>query len=601
VLGEYDCAVRRLVAGGVAAVLLVAACSTTESDDGSASSSTLATTSSTLATVTSSTATTTTTRALAGPGRGGIAIIADEQAPPTLNPWAPGGDNFIVTIIAQAWIPRAWDVDATSLDIIPDVLVEIPRVSNGGVEVADDGTMTVRYRIRDEARWSDGTPISGGDFAYTLDVGLAADATDELPDQGFETLDVVATEVGDKTFTMTLRRPTITYEQAFAWLLPAHALEGTDFPNGWDGGWLSGGPFIIDEHEPFQRLTLVRNEEYWKVDDSGQSLPYLDGVEFVFIPETEDVIGAFRAREVDVIQPPPSVEGTIQPLEALVADGADIQIRNGPVWEHLNFQFGPGRLDLAPDSCNDNLTFRRAVLHAIDREALIDDYYRGYAEPLGSYLDAFTPGLASPAWDRYPHDVEQARTLYEQAVTETGRDCAAVFSTTSNADMRPYFASAYAEMFATAGIPMEVELMDSQLFFGEVLDDGTWDVGQWAWVGSPGLSGAVGIHDVFDPESPPPEGANYYRWGTRDSSVRDDHTERFAQIVEEMAGTVDDDRLRALLSEAEEILADQAVILPLQARIVVGAVWADEIGGYTFNPTMVGHTSNIEEWYRTDR
>jgi peptide/nickel transport system substrate-binding protein len=498
-------------------------------------------------------------------------------------------------------------VDATTLELIPDVLVEVPRVSNGGVEATDDGRMTVRYRIRDEARWSDGTPISGEDFAYTLEVGLASDATDELPDQGYEDLDVVATEIGDKTFTMTLRRPTIAYEQAFQWLAPAHALRGTDFPlveqdSAWDnGGWPAGGPFIVDEFEPFDRLTLVRNDEYWKVDDGGQPLPYLDGVEFAFIPETEEIVRAFRAREVDVIQPPPSVQFTIQPLEELAPEGADVQVRNGPVWEHINFQFSDGRFDLAPDSCNDNLAFRRAVMHTIDRDTVIGDYYRGYAEALGSYLDAFTPGLASPAWDRYPHDPDLARTLYEQAVAETGRDCAAVFSTTSNADMRPYFADAFVDMFAEAGIPFELELMDSQLFFGEVLDGGTWDIGQWAWVGSPGLSGAVGIHDLFDPDAPPPDGGNYYRWGTRDSSVRDEHTDRFAEIVDEMARTVDDDRIRALLSEAEEILADQAVILPLHARIVVGAVWADEIGGYVFNPSQAGHTWNIERWYRTDR
>lgn len=590
------------MAGGVVVALMVAACTSADPDGDAAAPSTLATTSSTQATTTTSSSTTTTTRAPSGPGPGGIAIIADDQSPPTLNPWAPGGDNFIVWIVGQAWIPRAWDVDATTLELIPDVLVEVPRVSNGGVEVADDGRMTVRYRIRDEARWSDGTPISGDDFAYTLEVGLAADASDELPDQEYDELDIVDTEVGDKTFTMTLRRPTIAYEQAFEWLLPAHVLRGTDFPIGFEeGAWLAGGPFVVDEFEPFDRLTLVRNDEYWKVDDTGQPLPYLDGVEFDFIPETEEIIRAFRAREVDVIQPPPSVQFAIQPLEGLAPEGADVQVRNGPVWEHVNFQFSDGRFDLAPDSCNDNLAFRRAVMHTIDRDTVIDDYYDGYAEALGSYLDAFTPGLASPAWDRYPHDPDVARTLYEQAVAETGSECAAVFSTTSNADMRPYFANAFVDMFAEAGIPFELELMDSQLFFGEVLDSGTWDIGQWAWVGSPGLAGAVDIHRIFDPGAPPPDGANYYRWGTRDSSVRDEHTERFAEVVDEMTATVDDTRLRELLSEAEGILADQAVILPLQARLSVGAVWADEVGGFRHNPTLAGHTWNIEEWYRTDR
>ena len=40
---------------------------------------------------------------------------------------------------------------------------------------------------------------------------------------------------------------------------------------------------------------------------------------------------------------------------------------------------------------------------------------------------------------------------------------------------------------------------------------------------------------------------------------------------------------------------------PLVAGGMVGAVWADEIGGYAYNPSQAGHTWNIERWYRTDR
>ncbi|GBE26055.1 hypothetical protein BMS3Bbin02_02348 [bacterium BMS3Bbin02] len=156
-------------------------------------------------------------------------------------------------------------------------------------------------------------------------------------------------------------------------------------------------------------------------------------------------------------------------------------------------------------------------------------------------------------------------------------------------------------MLAEADIPMELELIDSQPFFGEVLPEGSWDVGQWAWVGSAGLSALAEFHNQFDPQGLPPDGSNFYRWGTPDSSVDDDSTRRFAEIVEAMNTTVDDAQLRSLIAEAEGILADQAVILPLFSRLVVGAVWGDEIGGYVLNISRAGSTWNIEEWYRTDR
>lgn len=82
----------------MALALVVAACAEGGTEIADTTPQTLATTSTTVPPPTTST--TTTTRALSGPGYGGIAIIADDQAPPTLNPFAPQGDNFIVQIIA---------------------------------------------------------------------------------------------------------------------------------------------------------------------------------------------------------------------------------------------------------------------------------------------------------------------------------------------------------------------------------------------------------------------------------------------------------------------------------------------------------------------
>lgn len=167
------------------------------------------------------------TRALSGPGYGGIAIIADDQAPPTLNPFAPQGDNFIVQIIAQAWMTGVWDIDGHTLERIPEVVTELPTVANGGVVVNPNRTMTVTYHIREEAVWSDGVPISGDDFQFTLDTALETEKESEH-ESDYTDADIIATEVGDKMFSMTLRRATMLHEAFFQWLMPKHAVEGTN-------------------------------------------------------------------------------------------------------------------------------------------------------------------------------------------------------------------------------------------------------------------------------------------------------------------------------------------------------------------------------------
>ncbi len=585
----------------IAFALVAAACSSTDDSAGSVDTTTATTQPAPEATTTTTKAPVTTTSTTTEPKLerpyGGEAIVADDQEPPTLNAFIPGGDNFIVSIIGQGYAAGVQEIDGYTLELIPELVTELPTIANGGVVLNDDGTMTVKYTIRDEAVWEDGSPISGDDFQFTLDTIMNPD----LPIDKTNYEDIVASQAGPKTFEYTLAQPTVLFELMFGEILPKASIEGSDFVADWnDKRWLSSGPFIFSEWAKGEFVTLVRNDNYWKIDpETGQQLPYLDSVTFKFIPETESIITAFKAREIEIIQPPPNTE-TIETLQALESEGARVEVLSGPVWEHANFQFGPGRLERNPNSCNDNYNMRLAIAQTIDKRVLTDEILAGQVEPLSSYVEAFSPTLSQGSWDQYTVDNAAAAESYATAVAEEGKDCSVVFSTTSNNDARVKMSELFVGMFDASGIPYENQLEDSQLFFGETLDNGKWDLGEWAWVGSPGLSGLIGIHDVWDPEAPPPEGSNYYRWGTEDSSVINDATARYAEVRDAMNATVDSAELEALINEAENILADNLVIFPLYARLVTAAVWEDEIGGFKHNPTQASHTWNIENWYRTD-
>ncbi len=543
----------------------------------------------------------TTTTVTEAPGKqyGGEVVVADDQEPPTLNPYVPGGDNFIVSIIGQGYHRSPWQIDGFTLELVPELLTELPTVGNGGVAINDDGSMTVNYQIRDEAVWSDGVPISGDDFQFTLDIILDPD----LPIDKTTYQDIINTEVGPKTFSFTLAQPTALYELLFAnGMIPKHAVEGTDFTTDWNETmWPSAGPFVFDTWQKGEFVRLVRNDNYWKVDaETGQQLPYLDSVVFRFIPETESIITAFKGREIDVVQPPPATE-TIEALQALESEGAIVEVLSGPVWEHLNFQFGPGRLDRNENSANENLNYRKGVAHSINKDVIVDEILAGQVEPLNSFLEPVTPAISTGAWAQYDYNVETAMAYFETAKEELGVDeLFTVFSTTSNNDARVKLSELFVNMFGDVGVTYENQLEDSQLFFGETLDNGLWDFGEWAWVGSPGFSGAISLYDLFDPEAPPPEGGNYYRWGTDDSVAIDEHTARYAEIRDLLNESVDPDILIPLMQEGENILADQVVIFPLYARLVTAAVWGDEVGGFKHNPTNKSHTWNMEDWYRVD-
>jgi ABC-type transport system substrate-binding protein len=379
------------------------------------------TTTSTLETTSTSTSvapeTMTTTEARTGKTSGGSAVVGLDFEPLTLNPYAEGGDAAVVALIGQAWLTGVWEIDGYTLGLIPEVVTELPTVGNGGVTVNDDGTMTVRYSISDEAMWSDGVPISGHDFAFTHKILLDLDSTFHDTDSY---RDIVSLEAGAKTFTYTMAAPTIAHEQMFRYLIPAHAVADSDFLTDWnDSPWPSAGPFVIAEWEP-GAITLERNDYYWKTDaETGQHLPHLDSLVFTFIPEADQLVTAFRSREVHVIGPPPDPV-LVASLREVAKEGAVVEILPGPIVEHVNFQFGPGRLARNPASVNHNLDYRRAVAQLIDRVSLEEAAY-GMWEPLTSWFAHFGPALDGGAWDRYPYDVDAATALLDQARAEDDR------------------------------------------------------------------------------------------------------------------------------------------------------------------------------------
>lgn len=528
---------------------------------------------------------------------GGEAIIASESEPQTLNSFMAGGDLISVALLGQTYAAGVYDVDGNSLSLIPELVTELPTTANGGVVLNDNGTMTVRYNIRDEAQWEDGVPISGDDFQFTLDTIMNPDHPIEKRD--YE--DVVDSTAGAKTFEFTMAQPTLRYETMFGEIIPKHSVEGSDFVVDWnDKRWVSAGPFIFEKWTKGESITLRRNPNYWKIDsETEQQLPYLDSVTFLFEADSPAMIEAFKARDIDVFSPRATVEN-VQALRSLESEGALVETLSGPVWEHLNFQFGPGRLEMNETSCSEVYEMRLAIAESVDRDAITKDILGGMIGPLQSHVDTFSPAISQGAWSQFAFDPLAAARNHAIAVETAGRECSVTFTANIENDERVRLSELLADMFAASGIEYRSQLEDSTLFFGETLSTGSWDVGQWTWRGSPGFASLVAFHDVLDPEAPPPDGRNFYRWGTADSSVIDDSTLRFAELRDLMQATVDFNELTPLIQEAENILADSLVIIPLYGHPVAAAVWEDEIVGFKHNPTRAGFTWNIETWHRND-
>jgi peptide/nickel transport system substrate-binding protein len=416
----------------------------------------------------------------------------------------------------------------------------------------------------------------------------------------------------EKRFRYTLRNQTILHRLLFGLVLPRHDVAGSDLVADWsDRMWVSGGPFILDEWVQGDYLRLVRNDRYWKTDPvTGQALPYLDSVVFRFL-DADELVPALVNGVVDVItvDPTPEVLATLDAAGDIVVD-----VRAGTAWEHLNFQFGERRFERNPDSVTELTEFRQAVLHAIDRERIVNELLPERATGIDSYANVYVPGLSDGPWKEYAYDPNEARRLLGEVCDELDRDCATdplevVFTTTADNPARTRLAEELGTMLTTVGLDYRAELEESPVFLGDTLPLGRWDLAQWAYRATPGYVGLVSIHDVIDPDGPPPYGRNLYRLGTGPvvgaepydqggSAVRDGDTERLAELRDLMNATIDPEEINALVLEAERILADRAIFLPLFVWRELGAA-RTSLGGYRFNPTDASDTWNLESWYVT--
>lgn len=561
---------------------------------------------------------TTTTTPEAGTPYGGEVVYGLLSEPPTLNVFLQGGDHAVSSIVGAAYLTGVSRIDGNTLERVPDVVTVLPTVANGGVTLGidDEGaeTMTVRYTIREEARWADGVPISGDDFLFTWETIM--DPALPTAKAVYEDMDPEAFVVGPKTFEFTVSPPTVqALDLVFNVLIPKHDVEGTDFAEGYHTRmWVSGGPFMFEEWQPASHIRVVRNDAYWRNHaQTGEHLPYLDGVTFRFFGTAASLIDAFAQGDVDVIEPPAEA---VESLHVLEPQGARIEVLPGLVWEHLNFSFSENSLVRNPGSYNAHLEYRRAVAHAVDREAIVEEILGGRVGPMHSYVEAFLPAWSQGAWAQYDYDPERARGYLDELCAKDGMDCEArpvtvVFTTTEGNEVRERISGMLAGMFEDVGITYVEELEPRVVFFGDTFDSGAWDVGMWSWHGAPDLAALIGIHSLFHKDRPPRLGVNNYRYGT--PAVEDDvdpfnqgpsllrtaNTEQVAVLIDLMEGTVDHDLIVSYLHEIEAILAEDVAIIPLYRHPDAAAVWADAVGGFVHNALTIA-TWNMAEWHRVD-
>ncbi|MFT3900608.1 MAG: ABC transporter family substrate-binding protein [Gordonia sp. (in: high G+C Gram-positive bacteria)] len=133
-------------------------------------------------------------------------------------------------------------------------------------EVTSTAPFTVTYKIQTNAQWSDGLPITGDDFIYLWQ--QMSRQPNAVAPAGYRLIDSVQTGAGGKSVTVAFAREYPQWRELFRSLLPSHVLRAqpSGFQTGMDSGKpVSGGPFSIVRIDPARdELRLVRNDRFWR-------------------------------------------------------------------------------------------------------------------------------------------------------------------------------------------------------------------------------------------------------------------------------------------------------------------------------------------------
>ena len=490
----------------------------------------------------------------------------------------------------------------------------IPNKDFGTYEKTSDDPLTVKYTISDDAKWSDGTPVTAGDFI----VHWAAN-NDTVKAEGSETplFDSISFEQGKyipeapegeadgKEFTVTYPEPYADWEILISTALPAHIVAkeaGMSFEElvtaakekdvealtpaaeFWNDGWdfspgelpdaslvPSMGPYKFKDGgwQAGQSITLEANPEYWGTPPATKEL-------VLRFADPKTHVQALQNGDLDVIEPQATVD-TLQQLEGL---GDDVNVQTGDqlTWEHVDYNRGEGSVFA------DSPELREAFALCLPRQQIVDNLIK----PI--YADAQVMNLREvfPFQDKYQEVVDEA---YPKEMDEPNIEKAKELvekSGVSTPTVRLGYQAGNQRRTETVALiksscdqaGFDVQDANSPVFFKEVMPAGDYDAALYAWAGSGQKA----------------SGANIYQSDGAQNQQSYNNPEVDA-AWDKLATSLDENEQLEQVKTIEKLLWEDFQAIPLYAHPGLVGHKAD-VANVRDTAAQSGALWNVEQWVR---
>ena len=442
----------------------------------------------------------------------------------------------------------------------------------------------VTYYIRKNAKWSDGVPVTGKDWKFTWQTTQDPKNKDHIDPLGYQ--DISSVKGSGKVVTVTWKRNFAGWRGLFNYVLPQHALSGTDMLTVWNdcicnpkagNKPISDGPFLLTRFDRGSGITLTRNNAGWYGPKAK-----LDSIVFRFITNTNSEIQAIRAGEVDAIYPQPQLALADLRNQA----GLKVVTHLGLQWEHIEIQQGAKGNPLAK-----NKWLRQALVTSLNRGAAAKALY-GTLNPKVGVLNSLTRLTNEPTydpkhfskWNYNPNKVDSIMKAHgcnkggDGIFVCNGTKVAFDFASTTGNALRALAFTIFQDQAAKAGIQLRNAFVPAGTLFGSKLPNHDFDLAMFTYLVTVDPHYVVSTFTCGN-------ASNYTEYCNRTVS----------NLLTQSDRELNDKKRLALVNKAGAIMGNDVPMIPLFQRPTY-LVYKTSIKGLVDNPTSQGPSFNAEGW-----
>jgi peptide/nickel transport system substrate-binding protein len=322
--------------------------------------------------------------------------------------------------------------------------------------------------LRPNVAFSDGTTLN----ASVLKTIFGTHKASALTSPAVSDLDSV-TVTGELTAVFKMKEPWASFPSSLTGQLGMVPSPGQLASPDGSRNPVGTGPFKMTSWVPDGTFSTVKNPTYWRKDESGTQLPYLDGVTFKVISEPDSAVDAVLSGQVNMAAT--SIPSAVIKIDTATAAGqlqrVEVQGQTDSAFAMMNEASPPF----------DNLTARQAMAAATDSVAYRAAVDRGVTLPNHQVFKEGTPYYTDSPFQSY--DLDQAKKLVQQYQRDTGQplDFTLLVDSTAAGALQAQFLKSQWE---AAGMKVTIQQEEqSKLITDAVL--GNYQVTGWGQFGSP--------------------------------------------------------------------------------------------------------------------